>query len=382
MRRKWILAIVLALVVIAVVLTVVLVFVLKEKDTKKLAEQLNTSTTTGYLSSTSEEYKEITKYLDEISANSGNLSQYQVALIKNYLVIYKTSLNVSDFVNRQMPFTQWTEFYSKNGEDVVNNLKNAQKKAEEIKKDIASDRQVANGNSIVLANLWNDRKNDVTTMIDHTETAMKTLVDIYTSCVTTKTFNNDLTELIFKLYKVQISKVDQDLKSNRDEKGASTVEAERLNSFVDAYLTYSVIKEDVVNYYNQYGDNYSNVGNKVVVEDLNKKWDKSVYYKDYNQIMEGKLFELKEKDFNLSIASGYGENSVTSKTYKVYNSITLSSINRSGYKLVGWKVVSDSVGTWVKDTVYTVEDGKEKIIEAGNIGDVRLEAQWEETPSI
>ena len=374
MKRKWILAIVLALVVIAVVLAIVLVFVLKDKDTKKLAEQLNTSTTTGYLSSASEEYKEITKYLDEISATSGNLSESQVALIKNYSVIYKTSLYVSDFANRQMPFTQWTEFYSENGEKVVNNLKEAQKKAEQIKKDIASDRQIANGNATVFANLWNDRASDVTAMIDYTTGAMTTLGDIYTSCVTTKTFNNDLTEVIFNFYKAQIAKVNEELKANRESKGSSTEQTAKLNVYVNAYLDYSKVKANVVNYNNQYGDLYKTGELKVIVENLKAQGDKSYYF---GKLMNGSLFTLTDESFTLTFDLGYeGAGDTTDVTFKNYEKINTTTPTREGYNFTGWKVTSDSVGTWVKDTVYAKTSEENIVLNAGNIGNVTLTAQW------
>lgn len=379
MKRKWILAIVLVLVVIAVALAIVLVFVLKDKDTKQLQEQLNKSTTTGYLSKSSEEYDKITEYLKELSKNGGNLSDSKKAMIANYLAVYDTSVTVSDFVNRQMPFTQWTEFYSQNGEKVVNNLKDAQKKAEELKKGIASDREVSSGNPITFANLWNDREGDMTAMVDYTTNAMTTLCDIYTSCVTTKTFNNDYTEVVFKFYKEQMSKVNEELKANRESKGSSSAETAKLVTFVDNYLDYTKtsVKENITNYYNQYGSNYSNIGNKVVIENLKNKWKDSIYYKEYDKVIAGKLFELKENTFKVELYNGYSEDAVSTINYKIYNDITLNSISRNGYTLTGWKVVSDSVETWTKDNVYTVgEDATSISIKAGNIGDVKLQAQW------
>ncbi len=377
MRRKWVLAIILALVVIAVVLTVVFIFVLKDKDTKKLTLQLNNSTTTGYLSSSSDEYKEIIKYLDEISTTgyTGNLTASQIALIKNYSVIYKTSLDVSDFVNRQMAFTKWTEFYSQNGEKVVNNLKNAQKTAEKLKKDIESDRKVANGNSVTLANLWNDRASDFQVMIDYTTDSMAKLGDIYTSCVTSKTYNNDLTEVVFNFYKELLSKANVEIKANRESKDDSISQSTNLKKYVDNYLVYSKVKTTVTNYFNQYGE-FKSGELKVIIENLKSQGNKSYYY---SKVLDGSLFIAPNERFNISFDLGYeGAGSVSDVTFKNFEKVTINNPVREGFKFTGWKVTSNSVGTWVKDAVYTPKDGESNLVlNAGNVGNVTLTALWQ-----
>lgn len=377
MRRKWVLAIILALVVIAVVLAVVFIFVLKDKDTKKLAVQLNKSTTTGYLAATSEEYKEITKYLDEISTtgNTGNLTASQIALIKNYSVVYKTSLDVSDFVNRQMAFTKWTNVYSENGEKVVNNLNNAQKTAEKLKKDIISDRNIAKGNAVTLANLWNDRANDFEVLIDYTTDAVSKLADIYTSCVTSKSYNNDLTEVLFNFYKEQLNKTKEEMKANRESKGDSVAESQKLEKYVENYLKYSKVKTIITSYNNQYGI-FKSGELKIIIENLKEQGNKSYYY---NKVLDGSLFTAPNESFTASFDLGYeGAGSISNVSFKNYEKVTLNNPVREGFKFTGWKVTSQSVGTWVKDTVYNAIDGESSmVLNAGNVGNVTLTALWQ-----
>ena len=95
-------SIILILVIIAAVLAVVFVALFKEKNTKALAESVNSyvGSENGYLNEKSESYKTIDKYLSEISTKLTTTEEKNET--KNYQMSYRTFVVAGEFFDREI----------------------------------------------------------------------------------------------------------------------------------------------------------------------------------------------------------------------------------------------------------------------------------------
>ena len=94
-------SIILILVIVAAVLTVVFINLFKEKDTKALAENLNSyvGSENGYLNAENENYKIIDEYLSSVSTKLTAAEEKNET--KNYQMSYRTFVVAGEFFNRE-----------------------------------------------------------------------------------------------------------------------------------------------------------------------------------------------------------------------------------------------------------------------------------------
>ena len=233
MKKKWFIVI-LILAIVAVVLTIVFINLFKERDTKSLTNSINSVVVEGYLNDESDEYKTINEYLDTIYPLVS--SQDEKTEIQNMQNTYKAYVVYGEFVNKQFVFSTYTNVYKDKSGSVSKNFSRAQSSANSLQKYIEESRDVTAGSDFWTANSWANCKKYMQDLFTYTVNAFDNLGDIYTSCVTSPTLNNDLTALIFDTAKT----LADDTVQNVTTAGLGT----ELLNFVNNYLTTE--KEDVI----------------------------------------------------------------------------------------------------------------------------------------
>ena len=123
-KKKLIFWIILGIVVVGVVLAILFVTLFGNKDTKALAENLNSYTTSdGYLCSTSERNQKIDAYFDEtFSLLSGDDANE----VKNYKAIYENYEKISSYFNKEIAYMNYNNTYKSKRGEIERNLKDAQ----------------------------------------------------------------------------------------------------------------------------------------------------------------------------------------------------------------------------------------------------------------
>lgn len=213
MKRRGFLVI-LVLVIIAVVLTGVFITLFKEKDTKALAESVNSyvGSENGYLNSKNESYKTIDGYLSDISTKLASTEEKNET--KNYQISYRTFVIAGEFFNREIVYTDFTKVYKDNRKKIQDNFSKGQKCANQLAKFIKDNEKITGESSYWQANTWTNCKDYMKDLFNYTMNAFTRLGDVYEASVTSKILNNDLTSLIFDTFDELAEKTKTDLRTD------------------------------------------------------------------------------------------------------------------------------------------------------------------------
>lgn len=268
MKRKWFIVI-LILAIVAVVLTIVFINLFRERDTRSLANNINSVVVEGYLNDESDEYRTINEYLDTIYPLIS--SQEERAEIQNMQNTYKAYVVYGEFVNKQFVFSTYTNVYREKSRNVSRNFSRAQNSANSLENYIEENRDVTSGSDFWTANSWANCKQYMQDLFTYTVNAFDNLGDIYTSCVTSPTMNNDLTALVFETAKALADDTVQNVTTAGH--GAS------LLNFVNNYLTPE--QEDVIL---EYIYNTTAQGNVKIITEQTEGWEEV-----YNRFLAGAI---------------------------------------------------------------------------------------------
>ena len=262
--------IVLILAIVAVVLTIVFINLFKERDTQKLAKNLNTAVAEGYLSDESEEYLTINEYLSSIYNKLTSSSEKSE--VKNYQDSYKAYVVYGEFMNRQIVFSEYTETYKNERKKIETDLKRGQNAAEQMSSYIIENIDVTGGSDYWQANTWANCKGYMSDLFAYTSDAFNRLGDVYAASVTSPLMNNALTTLVFNTAEELSGDVSEKL--IQDSSCGQT-----LFNFVNNYLVQS--KEGVILNFNYNADQQNTV--KIISEKSNG-WEAL-----YTQFLQGNI---------------------------------------------------------------------------------------------
>ena len=198
-KKKAIFWIILGIVIVGIVLTILFITLFVHKTTKSLAENVNSYTTgEGYLNTTSERNQKVNEYF----ARTYTLYNGEDANeIENYKNVYAIYVDVANYFEKEIAFMKYNNTYKSKKVDVEKNLKEAQKKLDELIKNIEENKSTTFGNATLEKILWNDNKHLAKEFIEKTITAFNTLSDIYTESVVSTLLNNDYSKANFIVLK-------------------------------------------------------------------------------------------------------------------------------------------------------------------------------------
>lgn len=267
MKKKWFFVILIIL-IIAVVLTIVFINLFREKDTKAVADKVYSVTQEGYLNQDNKDNKEIDEFLLLMSSTdvSSNLTEEDIREIKNYSNAYVAFERIGEFFNRQIAFTVYTDVYKNERKPIQDELQNAQNAAQAMADYIRSQKQPTGGEATWTARMWNSCKGNLESMVDNTISAFTRLGRVYSSCVSSKIMNNDLTDAIFKVLEYEYKQLKENVKLNE------TCGSD-FNDFTEVYLD----KEDEYYILNFQYDSVTQLKSK----DVKEKMTESIYWNDF-----------------------------------------------------------------------------------------------------
>lgn len=236
MKKKGII-ITVALVLVAAILALVFVLLFKDKNTKSMAEDINSAVTTGYLNKESSEYKEVYDYLEEFD----NVDIGKNLVVTNYKEAYEAYTTIILFFNNQAPFMEHTKTYSKNRKKIASALKSAQKNADKMEKMIKDTKRTTSGSETWERVVWNNYKKYVEGLVSDTMKACELLAKVYSASVASNLLNNDLTDVIFMAMRYF---------NNEFRKGVTTLPnlGGDLKSFAETTLNPSNIDTNIIGY--------------------------------------------------------------------------------------------------------------------------------------
>ena len=226
-KTKW-LIIIGIIVVLAVVLTIVFINLFTPKHTTELANQLNSVMQTGYLNEENTSNKNIQDFLNKTKTN-GNLNNREKTQIENYLDTLQAFSEMGEFYNRQMIFTTHTNVYSDNADGIINALKDANSIAAGLGSYFETN---MNRDEQLQAEAWRTKSNQMKSLFDNTYSAFTRLSAVYTSCITSKIKNNEMSKAVFKVTNYLLAEIKTDLE-NKDV--PSLINGPKFLNFVKAY---------------------------------------------------------------------------------------------------------------------------------------------------
>lgn len=265
-------SIILILVIVAAVLTGVFINLFKEKDTKALAENLNSyvGRENGYLNAENENYKIIDEYLSSVSTNLTAVEEKNET--KNYQMSYRTFVVAGEFFNREMVYTEFTNVYKDNRKKIQENFSKGQECAKKLAKFIEENKEITGGSAYWEANTWTNCKDYMKNLFNYTMNAFTRLDNVYEASVPSKILNNELTSLIFETFDELAEKTITDLRTDSD---CGT----NLYNFTNNYMTKS--KESIILRFNYNTTAQENV--KTIKEKANG-WEAK-----YNSFLAGNI---------------------------------------------------------------------------------------------
>ncbi len=263
MKKKWFFVVV-ALLLIAAVLTIVFVMLFKDKNTKSFAEDLNTTVTTGYLSTESDEYKTLTNYLQSYVANKTNGEAEEVA---NYRLAYEAYTNIAVFFNNEAPFMEHTKTYSKNRKKIISALNSAQKNADKMTKIVKEKGNYTSGSETWERVVWNNYKEHIQDMVLDTMKAFELLSKVYSDSVSSSLMNNDLTDVLF----LGMKQLNSEFKKGQ---GKAQDLGKNLRDFSNASFGQANVEKAILAY------NYTSESNHNKMKNILKEGTKSGYWTD------------------------------------------------------------------------------------------------------
>ncbi len=237
MKKKWIFAI-LIIVVLAVVLAIVFVNLFTPKNTTKLAQQVISITTTGYLSPDNKDNQKIDEFMTKVQTNP-NLNETEREQIKNYISAYKAFEVMGGFFGRQLVYSKHTSVYSNNVNNIKKSLDDANSKAKAVASYIKGREEVIGQDVDVTTNeyvaqTWRSCVVNVKSLFDNTVSAFSRLTAVYNSCVTSPLMNNDMSKAAFKVANYFASEVKKELEA-KDKPVVST--GTQYQSFKNVYFS-------------------------------------------------------------------------------------------------------------------------------------------------
>lgn len=271
MKRRGFL-IILILVIIAAVLTVVFINLFKEKDTKALAESLNSyvGSENGYLNSENKNYKTIDEYLSGVSTKLTSAEEKNET--KNYQMSYRTFVVAGEFFNREMVYTEFTNVYKDNRKNIQENLSKGQECASQLAKFINENKAITAGSAYWEANTWTNCKDYMKNLFNYTMNAFTSLDNVYEASVPSKILNNELTSLIFETFDELAEKTITDLRADSD-CGTS------LYNFANNYMSKN--KESIILRFNYNATAQENVK---IIREKSSGWETK-----YNSFLAGNI---------------------------------------------------------------------------------------------
>ena len=269
MKKKG-LIIVLILVIVAVVLAIVFINLFKERDTQRLAQNINEAVSEGYLSENSEEYATINEYLQTIYSKVSSTTEK--AEIKNYQDSYRAYVVYGDFIDRQIVFSEYTEIYKNQRNRIESDLKRGQEVAEQLTTYIVENKDLTGGSDYWQANTWANCRGYVSDLFSYTSDAFNRIAEVYTASVTSPLMNNDLTTLIFQT----AEEFSNDIEENLTQDSSC---GQKLYDFVNLYLEKS--KESIILNFNYNATQQANV--KMILE-KSSGWEAV-----YNLFLQGNI---------------------------------------------------------------------------------------------
>ena len=261
-KKKLIFWIILGIVVVGVVLAILFVTLFGNKDTKALAENLNSYTTSeGYLCSTSERNQKIDAYFDEtFSLLSGDDANE----VKNYKAIYENYEKISSYFNKEIAYMNYNNTYKSKRGEIERNLKDAQNAVDNLIKKVEENAEIITDNNLKKI-VWQDNKSYAKEFVEKTISAFNTLADVYTDCVSSTLLNNSYSKANFIVLKNLSSDI---LKNITKENVTTTLTSFTIVHFSDAGTT------RIINF-------ACNQNEKTKIDDVAKNGNKSEFYDDF-----------------------------------------------------------------------------------------------------
>lgn len=268
MKKKGII-IVVALLLVAAILALVFVLLFKDKNTKSLATDLNSTVTTGYLSKENDSYKTVQNYLDEAEHMIGD----EGLQLTNYRQAYEAYTTIALFFNNEVAFMNHTKTYSKNRKKIVSALKSAQKNADKMASAIEKNNKITGGTETWQRVVWNNYKDYVKDLVSDTMKAFELLSKVYAASVASEYMNNDLTDVLF----MGIKELNSEFKN-----GVTKTPnlGYKLLTFATTSFNPANVEKAVLNFY------YTSENNHKKMEDIKKNGTKSLYWRD---VLDGNI---------------------------------------------------------------------------------------------
>lgn len=239
MKRKSVIAI-LVLFVVAVILAIVFISLFGNKTTKKLATAMNESVESGYLSTDSGEYKNVTNALEKIQSTVGTAYATEITI---YLNTYKAYVYVGEFFNDEAYYMDYTKYYKNNRKKVENKLSDAQesmtKMSNYVKEKVTP--ELTGDKSFWLDTVWSNCKQYMYDSLKDTIDAFNIASNIYQKSISSKLINNDLSTVVFNALKTESSKVLEDMTKLKNGDTSTTVtdiNSTKLYDFAESWFKY------------------------------------------------------------------------------------------------------------------------------------------------
>lgn len=290
-KGKW-LIIIGIIVVLAVVLTIVFINLFTPKHTTELANQLNSVTQTGYLDKENANNKNIQEFLGKINTNK-NLDKKEQVQIENYLNALQAFSEMGEFYNRQMIFTTHTKAYSDNADSIIKSLKEANSIAAGLGSYFETN---MNRDEQLQAEAWRTKTKQMKSLFDNSYNAFIKLSAVYTSCVTSKIKNNEMSKAVFKVTNYLLAGIKTDLE-NKDV--PSQINGPEFLNFVKMY--YPKEKNYLI---------YNSVYNESAIEiakEINEAKDladyKAVNGSNWQKFLGGNVLSATALSFDLEVAA-------------------------------------------------------------------------------
>lgn len=260
---KWTIGIVI-LAIVAIVLTIVFINLFKERETTELATEINEVAENGYLSSESEEYQQVQKYLQNVASYFSDGEEKYT--IQNYKDSYTAFTVAIDFFNREMLFTKYTDEYKENLREIKDDFKDGQEAAEDLKDYINETKQVVGDSPFWNTNTWQTAQGYMKTIFEGSRDALTRLGIVYKASVNSSLMNNDYTTIIFDGFTNVTNQVVSDL-------GTNATKGNALMAYTNAYLS-AANEEYILGY-------AYNTKLQSSVKDIKEKGAQSALYADF-----------------------------------------------------------------------------------------------------
>ncbi len=291
-KGKW-LIIIGIIVVLAVVLTIVFINLFTPKHTIELSNQLNSVAQTGYLNKENTNNKNIQEFLGKVKTNSNLDKNKEQVQIENYLNALQAFSEMGEFYNRQMVFTKHTKVYADNADSIIKSFKEANKIAGEIGSYFEDN---LNRDAQLQVEAWRTKAKQVKSLFDKTYNAFTKLSAVYTSCITSKIKNNEMSKAVFKVTNYLLAEIKTDLE-NKD--APSKINGPKLLNFVKAY--YPKEKNHLI-YDSVYNENALGIA-KEINEAKNLAEYEVVNSSNWQKFLAGNILSATALNFNLEVTA-------------------------------------------------------------------------------